>query len=85
MAVTTAGPQNERSVEILVATISLFQVQDVFSGKIISGLKTGDNFSVIIDPSGVVMWYLYPTALPGQPWHVVRQQAPGEGFPPVLL
>lgn len=85
MSVTMAGPQGERSAEILVATISLFQVQDVYSGKIISGLKTGDNFSVVINPSGVVMWYLYPTVLPAQPWHVVRQQAPGEGFRPVLL
>lgn len=74
-----------RSVEILAATVSVFQVQDVYSGKIISGLKTEDSFSVVINPSGVVMWYLYPTAFPMQPWHVVRQQAPGKGFHPVLL
>jgi len=85
MSVTAAGPQDERSLEILVATISLFQVQDVYSGKTISGLKTGDAFSVVINPSGVVMWYLRPTAIPAQPWHVVRQRAPGEGFRPVLL
>lgn len=71
-----------RSVEILAATVSVFQVQDVYSGKIISGLKTEDSFSVVINPSGVVMWYLYPTMFPTQPWHVVRQQA---GFHPVLL
>ncbi|KAF1676037.1 Alpha-N-acetylgalactosaminidase, partial [Pygoscelis papua] len=64
---------------------AMYEVQDVYSGKIISGLKTGDSFSVVIDPSGVVMWYLSPMALPAQPWHVVRQQAPGEGFHPVLL
>ncbi|CAM9984442.1 unnamed protein product [Bubo scandiacus] len=64
---------------------TVYEVQDVYSGKIMSGLKTGDNFSVVINPSGVVMWYLYPTALPAQPWHVVGQQAPGEGFRPVLL
>lgn len=57
----------------------------MFSGKIISGLKTGDNFSVIINPSGVVMWYLYPTAHLVHPWHVVRQKAYGKGFHPVLL
>lgn len=85
MSVTAAGPQDERSVEILVATVSLFQVQDVYSGKIISILKTEDSFSVIINPSGVVMWYVSPMVLPAQPWHVVRQQAPGKGFHPVLL
>lgn len=72
-------------MEILVAPISLFQVQDVYSGKTISGLKTGDSFSVVINPSGVVMWYLYPTALPAQPCHVGRRQARGEGFQPFLL
>lgn len=56
---------------ILAATRYLFQVQDVYSGKIISGLKTGDNFTVIINPSGVVMWYLCPKAL------LIQQQAPG--------
>lgn len=74
-----------KGLEILVATISLFQVQDVYSGKIISGLKTSDSFSVVINPSGVVMWYLCPRALRAQPWQVVRQQAPSEGFRPVLL
>lgn len=48
-----------------------YEVQDVYSGKIISGLKTGDNFTVIINPSGVVMWYLCPKAL------LIQQQAPG--------
>ncbi|NXX19556.1 NAGAB acetylgalactosaminidase, partial [Podargus strigoides] len=64
---------------------TVYEVQDVYSGKIISGLKTGDSFSVIINPSGVVMWYLYPMVLLAQPWHAVRQQAPSEGFHPVLL
>lgn len=82
MSVPTAGAPDERCVEILVATISLFQVQDVYSGEIIRGLKTGDNFSVTVNPSGVVMWYLSPVA---QPWRIVRQQAPREGFRPVLL
>ncbi|XP_067998680.1 alpha-N-acetylgalactosaminidase isoform X2 [Melanerpes formicivorus] len=62
-----------------------YEVQDVYSGKIISGLKTGDNFTVIINPSGVVMWYLYPMAYPVQPWHIAGQQAPGKDFSPVLL
>ncbi|KAK2512685.1 hypothetical protein Q9233_015971 [Columba guinea] len=54
---------------------TMYEVQDVYSGKTISGLKTGDSFSVVIDPSGVVMWYLYPTVLPAQPCHVGRRQA----------
>lgn len=83
MSVTTAGPQDEKSVEMLVAP-SLFQVQDVFIGKVVGALKTADNFSVVINPSGVVMWYLRPMALPVQPRHV-RHQAPSEGFRPTLL
>lgn len=84
MSVTTAGPQDERS-GIAGSSISLFQVQDVYVGKIVGALRTADNFSVVINPSGVVMWYLRPMALPLQPWHVARQQAPGEGFHPTLL
>ncbi|XP_030335482.1 alpha-N-acetylgalactosaminidase [Strigops habroptila] len=61
---------------------AVYEVQDVYSGEIIRGLKTGDNFSVTVNPSGVVMWYLYPVT---QPWRIVRQQAPREGFRPVLL
>ncbi|XP_051493009.1 alpha-N-acetylgalactosaminidase [Apus apus] len=63
----------------------VYEVADVYSGKIISGLKSGDSFSVVINPSGVVMWYLVPTVLPAQPWHILRQPGPGEGFRPVLL
>ncbi|XP_066175899.1 alpha-N-acetylgalactosaminidase isoform X2 [Sylvia atricapilla] len=64
---------------------AVYEVQDVYVGKMIGALKTADNFSVIINPSGVVMWYLRPTALLVEPWHVVRQQAPGKGFHPALL
>lgn len=39
---------------------SPIQGQNVFTGDIISGLKSETNFTVIINPSGVVMWYLYP-------------------------
>ncbi|NXN94253.1 NAGAB acetylgalactosaminidase, partial [Rhinopomastus cyanomelas] len=55
----------------------VYEIQDVYSGKIISGLKIEDSFSVLINPSGVVMWYLYPVARPAQPWDFVKQQAPG--------
>ncbi|XP_003264870.1 alpha-N-acetylgalactosaminidase [Nomascus leucogenys] len=37
-----------------------YEAQDVYSGDIISGLRDETNFTVIINPSGVVMWYLYP-------------------------
>ncbi|XP_007974136.3 alpha-N-acetylgalactosaminidase [Chlorocebus sabaeus] len=37
-----------------------YEAQDVYSGDIISGLRVETNFTVIINPSGVVMWYLYP-------------------------
>lgn len=63
----------------------LSQVEDVYSGKTISGLKAGDNFTVVVNPSGVVMWYLYPTALREQPWRLVQQQAPRGGARPLLL
>lgn len=36
------------------------QAQDVYTGDIISGLHSKTNFTVVINPSGVVMWYLYP-------------------------
>ncbi|KAM7056487.1 alpha-N-acetylgalactosaminidase isoform 3-T4 [Acridotheres tristis] len=61
------------------------KVQDVYAGKVVGALKTADNFTVVINPSGVVMWYLRPVAFPVQPWHVVRQQAPGKGFRPAFL
>lgn len=63
---------------------AVYEVQDVFVGKSIGALKTADNFSVVINPSGVVMWYLRPMALTVQPRHV-RHQAPGEDFCPTLL
>uniref|UniRef100_A0A8C3BBV4 Alpha-galactosidase n=1 Tax=Cairina moschata TaxID=8855 RepID=A0A8C3BBV4_CAIMO len=64
---------------------AVYEVEDVYSGKTISGLKAGDNFTVVVNPSGVVMWYLYPTALREQPWRLVQQQAPCGGARPLLL
>ncbi|NWJ09675.1 NAGAB acetylgalactosaminidase, partial [Crypturellus undulatus] len=61
---------------------TVYEVQDVYSGKIISSLKTRDNFTVVVNPSGVVMWYLSPLA---QPWRSLRQQGPGGGAHPILL
>ncbi|XP_062931601.1 alpha-N-acetylgalactosaminidase-like [Cynocephalus volans] len=37
-----------------------YEAQNVFSGDVISGLQNDTNFTVTINPSGVVMWYLYP-------------------------
>lgn len=39
---------------------TIYEAQDVFSGEIISGLRDDTSFTVVINPSGVVMWYLYP-------------------------
>ncbi|XP_030301714.1 alpha-N-acetylgalactosaminidase [Calypte anna] len=63
----------------------VYEVEDVYSGQIFSGLKTGDSFTVVINPSGVVMWYLIPSVIFAQPWHTVRLPDPGEGVNPVLL
>ncbi|ELW64423.1 alpha-N-acetylgalactosaminidase isoform X2 [Tupaia chinensis] len=38
----------------------VYEVQNVYSGDIISGLRCETNFTVTINPSGVVMWYVYP-------------------------
>lgn len=44
---------------------SQMQAQDVYTGAVISGLRPETTFTVIINPSGVVMWYLYPIKKPG--------------------
>ena len=36
------------------------QAHDVFSGKTLSGLADQTEFTVSINRSGVVMWYVYP-------------------------
>ncbi|XP_010341697.1 alpha-N-acetylgalactosaminidase isoform X1 [Saimiri boliviensis] len=38
----------------------MYEAQDVYTGDIISNLQAETNFTVVINPSGVVMWYLYP-------------------------
>lgn len=42
--------------------VSLSQVYDVFSEKPLPELKDSTDFVVSINPSGVVMWYVYPAA-----------------------
>ncbi|XP_012597309.1 alpha-N-acetylgalactosaminidase [Microcebus murinus] len=37
-----------------------YEAEDVYSGDVITGLREETDFTVIINPSGVVMWYLYP-------------------------
>lgn len=46
---------------------SPLQAQNVYTGDVISGLRTETNFTVVINPSGVVMWYLYPVRNLGSP------------------
>ncbi|CAM5081093.1 unnamed protein product [Natator depressus] len=67
------------------STSAVYEAQDVYSGGIISGLKAGENFTVIVNPSGVVMWYLYPTMYVDQPLDFVRQHPQGKGFHPFAL
>nr|KAF6453230.1 alpha-N-acetylgalactosaminidase [Molossus molossus] len=43
----------------------LYEAQDVYTGAVISGLQPETIFTVIVNPSGVVMWYLYPIKKPG--------------------
>lgn len=52
---------------------AVYEVQDVYTGEIISGLKISDNFTVVINPSGVVMWYLYPTMYLDQSFSSLNQ------------
>uniref|UniRef100_A0A8D0L4C2 Alpha-galactosidase n=1 Tax=Sphenodon punctatus TaxID=8508 RepID=A0A8D0L4C2_SPHPU len=60
---------------------ALYEAQDVYSGGIISGLKADANFTVILNPSGVVMWYLYPTMYLDQPTSFVNQQKRNDFYP----
>ncbi|KAK2499968.1 hypothetical protein MC885_018809 [Smutsia gigantea] len=44
-----------------------YEAQNVYTGDVISGLQDKTTFTVIINPSGVVMWYLYPISKLGLP------------------
>ncbi|XP_007939977.1 alpha-N-acetylgalactosaminidase [Orycteropus afer afer] len=46
----------------------VYEAQNVYTGDIISGLRDETNFTVVVNPSGVVMWYLYPTKDLETPW-----------------
>ncbi|XP_052348611.1 alpha-N-acetylgalactosaminidase-like [Oncorhynchus keta] len=41
-------------------TAGSYEAYDVFTGKTLSGLSASTEFTVSINPSGVVMWYVYP-------------------------
>uniref|UniRef100_A0A8C7LN03 Alpha-galactosidase n=1 Tax=Oncorhynchus mykiss TaxID=8022 RepID=A0A8C7LN03_ONCMY len=41
-------------------TAGSYEAYDVFTGKTLSGLSAATEFTVSINPSGVVMWYVYP-------------------------
>uniref|UniRef100_A0A674EAC9 Alpha-galactosidase n=1 Tax=Salmo trutta TaxID=8032 RepID=A0A674EAC9_SALTR len=44
-------------------TAGSYEAYDVFTGKTLSGLSATTEFTVSINPSGVVMWYVYPKIL----------------------
>ncbi|XP_044310734.1 alpha-N-acetylgalactosaminidase isoform X1 [Varanus komodoensis] len=64
---------------------AVYEAQNVYTGEIISGLKTADNFTVVINPSGVVMWYLYPTAYLDLSSSFAKQELKVKKFSPVTL
>ncbi|KAM6216494.1 alpha-N-acetylgalactosaminidase [Rhynchocyon petersi] len=43
-----------------ITSASVYEAQNVYTGEIIRDLHVNTNFTVVINPSGVVMWYLYP-------------------------
>ncbi|XP_028935345.1 alpha-N-acetylgalactosaminidase [Ornithorhynchus anatinus] len=59
---------------------SLYEAQDVYTGEIISGLKAETTFTVVINPSGVVVWYLYPIQELDLPIGLFGQQPRARGF-----
>ncbi|KAF6120534.1 alpha-N-acetylgalactosaminidase [Phyllostomus discolor] len=61
-----ADPKNCISEQLFMEMADRL-AEDVYTGGIISGLQAEANFTVIINPSGVVMWYLYPTGEPEGP------------------
>ncbi|XP_060633131.2 alpha-N-acetylgalactosaminidase [Anolis sagrei] len=63
----------------------VYEAQDVYTGQIISGLKAADNFTVVVNPSGVVMWYLYPTMYLDQPFSFVQQHPEARKARPFTL
>ncbi|MGH0189464.1 UNVERIFIED_CONTAM: hypothetical protein FKN15_035888 [Acipenser sinensis] len=56
----------ETSLRELNYTSGEYRAVDVFTGAIITGLTDDKNFTVIINPTGVVMWYVYPTVHHGR-------------------
>ncbi|XP_041093807.1 alpha-N-acetylgalactosaminidase [Polyodon spathula] len=49
------------SLRELNYTTGDYRAVDVFTGAVITGLTEDKNFTVTINPTGVVMWYVYPT------------------------
>uniref|UniRef100_A0A4W5QJQ0 Alpha-galactosidase n=1 Tax=Hucho hucho TaxID=62062 RepID=A0A4W5QJQ0_9TELE len=52
--------QYHTSLAKLNYTAGSYEAYDVFTGKTLSGLSATTEFTVSINPSGVVMWYVYP-------------------------
>uniref|UniRef100_A0A674EBX5 Alpha-galactosidase n=1 Tax=Salmo trutta TaxID=8032 RepID=A0A674EBX5_SALTR len=49
-------------------TAGSYEAYDVFTGKTLSGLSATTEFTVSINPSGVVMWYWVPFTLETPAW-----------------
>ncbi|XP_058047863.1 alpha-N-acetylgalactosaminidase [Ahaetulla prasina] len=64
---------------------AVYEAQDVYTSEIISDLKIATNFTVVINPSGVVMWYLYPTMKLEQSFNFIKQQVKAKKFSPFNL
>ncbi|KAG7235475.1 hypothetical protein INR49_002610 [Caranx melampygus] len=59
----TDMPQLYRcSLEKLKYKSGNYEAYDVFTGSTVTGLNVSTEFTVSINPSGVVMWYVYPQA-----------------------
>ncbi|KAL2084849.1 hypothetical protein ACEWY4_020367 [Coilia grayii] len=54
------------SLDKLNYTAGLYEMYDVFTGEVLSLPSHTTPFTVSINPSGVVMWYIYPVARPTQ-------------------
>ncbi|XP_039621579.1 alpha-N-acetylgalactosaminidase [Polypterus senegalus] len=53
----------QTSLKNLNYTSGVYMAHDVFTGEMVQNLSDATNFTVTINPSGVVMWYVYPVKL----------------------
>ncbi|XP_028671159.1 alpha-N-acetylgalactosaminidase isoform X2 [Erpetoichthys calabaricus] len=53
----------QTSLKNLNYTSGVYMAHDVFTGEMVQNLSDATNFTITINPSGVVMWYVYPVKL----------------------